>query len=170
MPRVRVAQSFAHGGNFRVCCVTVKATVTRKPDVVKGDFSVTQQLAATNPRTFRTFLLMQQFAAAEIGARIAQARKEAGGMRQRELADLLDTSARSVQNYEAGVSIPWRHFKQLEVVFKRPMEWFLYGEEAATGADEEISLRLDRIERLLGVLAAQAGAGGLGSPSDSTEN
>lgn len=72
---------------------------------------------------------MQQFAGQEIGARIAQARHEAGGMTQEELAEALNVSKRSVQDYEAGVTIPWKHFQRLEQIFKRPIDWFLHGGE-----------------------------------------
>ncbi len=87
--------------------------------------------AATNLRTFRTFLLMQQFAAHEIGQRIAQARKEAGGITQEDLADALDVSKRSLQDYEAGVTIPWKHFTKLTAITGRQLEWFLHGDEPA---------------------------------------
>lgn len=90
-----------------------------------------QKLAATNGRSFRTFLLMQQFAAQEIGQRIAQARREAGGMTQEELADALNVSKRSLQSYEAGVHIPWKHFETMGRIFGRPLEWFLRGENEA---------------------------------------
>lgn len=94
-----------------------------------GRAGVAQKPSATNLRNFRTFLLMQQFAAREIGARIAQARREADGMTQEELADALNVSKRSVQEYEAGNTIPWKHFSRLEEIFERPLSWFLHGEE-----------------------------------------
>lgn len=72
---------------------------------------------------------MQQFAAREVGQRIAQARQEAGGMTQVELAEALDVSQRQLQNFEAGVTIPWKYFTRLEQIFGRPLPWFLHGEE-----------------------------------------
>lgn len=72
-------------------------------------------------------MLMRELAGQEIGARIAQARKEAGGMTQDELADLLGVSMRSVQNYEAGEVVPWRHFELLGEIFNRSLSWFLHG-------------------------------------------
>lgn len=74
---------------------------------------------------------MRELAGREIGARIAAARKQAGAMTQDELADLLGVTMRSVQNYESGDTIPWRHFKRLEEIFQCPLEWFLHGDEAA---------------------------------------
>jgi transcriptional regulator with XRE-family HTH domain len=88
-----------------------------------------QELAATNPRNFRTFLLMQQFAAQEIGARIRQARKERG-LTQDQLADLVTGfSKRSLQDYESGKTIPYAHLTELGVILRRTTEWFLYGDE-----------------------------------------
>ena len=124
-------------------------------------FTSPQEVAATNSRNFRTFLLMQQFAAREIGARIAQARKERG-LSQEELADLVaGFSKRSLQDYEAGVTIPYKHLNELGRLLKKPEEWFLYGddeqEDAGGPSDErlreivreelqEIRLVLERIE------------------------
>lgn len=72
-----------------------------------------------------------------IGQRIAQARVEAGGMAQRELADLLGVSERSVQAYEAGEVVPYRYFKELERILGRPMAWLLHGEDAVVARDEQ---------------------------------
>lgn len=90
---------------------------------------------------------MQQFAAREIGARIAQARREAGRMTQEQLAELLNVSTRSVQDYEGGITIPWRHFQRLEEIFKgRSMGWFLHGED---GEEVAAGDRFSRVEEQL---------------------
>lgn len=117
-----------------------------------------QESAATNRRTFHSFLLMEQFAAREIGERIAQARKERG-LTQEELAEMAPFSKRSLQDYETGATIPYRHLRDLSRLLRRPEEWFLYGEDAANATTEE---RLDRIEgrleEILGLLEqGQAG-------------
>src|SRR3954471_19120300 len=91
-----------------------------------------QELAATNPRNFRTFLLMAQFEAAEIGARIRQARNERG-LSQDELAAMASFSKRSLQDYEAGVTIPYRHLREFGRLLNKPEEWFLYGEAEKEG-------------------------------------
>ncbi len=115
-----------------------------------------RKLSSREVRNFRTFLLVQQFAAREIGERIAQARREAGGMTQQELADLLDVTMRSVQAYEAGDVVPWRHFSKLGEIFKKPLAWFLHGEDQApTAGDASVGERLDRIERVLEELVAR---------------
>lgn len=101
-----------------------------------------QEVAATNLRSFRTFLLMREFAAREIGQRIAQARKEAGGLTQAELAEALNVSQRSLQDYEAGKTIPWKHFQLLARIFDRPVEWFIHGQAGAGASDEDELVRL----------------------------
>lgn len=92
--------------------------------------------------------------AEEIGARIALARREADGMTQRELADLLGVTERSVAAYEAGEVIPYRFMRQLEQLLNRPANWILYGEAtSATDWQEafaEVSQKLDEILAQLG--------------------
>ena len=59
-----------------------------------------------------------------IGARIARARRE-NGLTQADLAEQLGITTRSVQNYEAGVIVPWRHLRRIEVVTHRRSGWLL---------------------------------------------
>lgn len=80
----------------------------------------------------------KQGRAREIGERIALARKEADGMTQRELADLIGVTERSVAAYEAGDVIPYRFMRQLEQLLNRPASWLLYGEHGQT-SDEAIA-------------------------------
>jgi len=115
--------------------------------------SNTQISAATAGRDFRTFLLMSQFEAKEIGARIAQARREAG-LTQQQLAELAPFSARSLQDYETGVTIPYRQLREIGKLLDRPIEWFLHGEtEDKAGAIAELRAhldeRFDELERLI---------------------
>lgn len=100
-------------------------------------YAVPQKLAATNERSFRTFLLMQQFAAEDVGARIAQARNESG-MTQEELAEIAPFSKRSLQDYEAGTTIPYKHLRFLAKILKRPVDWFLHGDQE----EQEIQSRV----------------------------
>jgi transcriptional regulator with XRE-family HTH domain len=86
---------------------------------------------------------MREFAAEEIGARIALARKHADGMTQAELAEALDLSVRQLQNIEAGATIPWKYFSRLEEIFQKPLGWFLHGKAPVTD---------DRLEGLEGVV------------------
>lgn len=118
---------------------------------VKRRRAVPQKVAATTPRTFRSFLLMQQFAAGEIGARIAQARKERG-LTQEELAGMSSFSKRSLQDYETGVTIPYRHLQELGRLLHRPTEWFLYGEDVESSSS--MGERLDRIQEDIAELRA----------------
>lgn len=101
-------------------------------------FRDAQESAATAARNFSTFLVVQQFAAKEIGARIQIARKERG-MTQDDLAALAPFSKRSLQDYEAGETIPYKHLSDLSRLLGRPTEWFLYGDDDATSSDGEES-------------------------------
>ena len=108
-----------------------------------------QKAAATNPRTFHTFLLMAQLEAREIGARIQRARLESG-LTQEQLAEMASFSKRSLQDYETGVTIPYRHLRELSKLLGREPEWFLYGEPdpPAEEPDSAVEARLDHIERV----------------------
>ena len=118
---------------------------------VKHRTPVTQKHAATNARNFRTFLLMQQFAAEEIGARIRQARKERG-LTQDELADLASGfSKRSLQDYESGKTIPYKHLQELGRLLNKPTEWFLYGDVATK---PEWEARFDEMQEQLAAILA----------------
>lgn len=100
---------------------------------------------------------MQQFEAREIGARIKQARRERG-LTQEQLAELASFSKRSLQDFEGGVTIPYKHLRELSRLLGRPTEWFLYGanQEPPAVDPEEVSSRLDRIEQVLEVLVARS--------------
>jgi transcriptional regulator with XRE-family HTH domain len=99
--------------------------------------------------------------AREVGRRIARARYEAGWMTQKTLAELLCVCKRSVQSYEAGATIPYRHLHRLADIFERPATWFLYGGEPADDSsavadrDDEIIKRLDAQTRVLKALTTQ---------------
>lgn len=102
---------------------------------------------------------MQQFEAQEIGARIALARKRAGGMTQETLADLIGVSTRSVQDYEAGVTIPWKYLLPIAKVTKVDVDWLIHGDETEPPEVrellEDIDARMRRIEEhVLGQEAA----------------
>lgn len=86
--------------------------------------------AATNTRELSRFLLMAQLEAQAIGRRIAQARKEAG-MTQEDVADVASFSRRSLQDYEAGTTIPYKHLREISDLLQREVAWFLHGEPAA---------------------------------------
>ncbi len=86
--------------------------------------------------------------ATEIGRRIKLARKESGGMTQRELGDLLGVTERSVAGYEAGEVIPYRFLRQLESALNRPAAWILYGDEAAMNTLDTLPSILRRLEEI----------------------
>ena len=97
----------------------------------------------------------------DVGQRIARARYEAGWMTQKTLAELLCVCKRSVQAYEAGKTIPYRHLDRLGQIFERPSSWFLYGDQsteaspASDDRDGEIVRRLEAQTRVLKALTVQ---------------
>lgn len=97
----------------------------------------------TNSREFRRFLLVAQLEAKEIGKRIAQARLEAG-LTQEQLAEMAPFSYRSLQDYEQGVTIPYRQLREIGKLLDRPVEWFLHGEDEEQPAVLELLAELDR--------------------------
>lgn len=95
--------------------------------------------------------------AKEIGGRIALARKEADGMTQRELADLLGVTERSVAAYEAGEVIPYRFMRQLEQLINRPANWILYGEQQNGDVDlaKQVADLTAKVDQLLALMEAK---------------
>lgn len=87
--------------------------------------------------------------AVEVGRRIAQARKEfdGRGMTQKDLADLLGVSERSVAAYEGGEVIPYRFIRKLEECLERPAAWFLHGTEVVD-RDEQLQEILDILKTI----------------------
>lgn len=69
-----------------------------------------------------------QFEAKEIGRRIAEARTLAG-LTQEDLAEMASFSKRSLQDYETGKTIPYKHMREISQLLGREVEWFLHGSE-----------------------------------------
>lgn len=92
---------------------------------------------------------MTQFEAKAIGGRIAMARDEAG-LTQEELAEMASFSKRSLQDYEAGTTIPYRHMREISALLNREVPWFLHGEpeqdEGVADMLESIHVRLEALE------------------------
>ena len=82
-------------------------------------------------------------------------------MTQQTLAELLCVCKRSVQAYEAGTTIPYRHLQRLAEIFERSPSWFLYGDQGTEGSssseelDGEIVKRLEAQTRALKALAVE---------------
>jgi transcriptional regulator with XRE-family HTH domain len=87
----------------------------------------------------------------DVGRRIARARYEAGWMTQKTLAELLCVCVRSVQAYESGRTIPYRHLHRLAEIFEKPSSWFLDGEQRT----EEGSSPVEHENQILEGLEAQ---------------
>ena len=127
-----------------------------------------QKSPSRKRRKFRRFSAVDERQAKEIGRRIAQARRESDEMTQNQLADLLDVSARSVQDYERGLTVPWRHFQRLEEIFGRPLGWFLHGDprprifdesqDLATRRHDELTRRLDELREAQRVIMTRLNA------------
>ena len=94
--------------------------------------------------------------AVEIGQRIVLARRELGGMKQEELADLIGVSQRSMQAYESGEVVPYRKMKDLERVLRRPMAWLLHGDAAVESRDEQLAAIEHKLDLVLSLLGARA--------------
>jgi transcriptional regulator with XRE-family HTH domain len=77
--------------------------------------------------------------AGAIGGRIARARKESG-LTQEELASRVGVTARSIQGYEAGKVVPYRHLSRLAEITDRELAWFLESDDAAALA--QVAARL----------------------------
>ena len=79
-------------------------------------------------------------------------------------------SKRSLQDYEAGAVIPFKHFQELGRLLRRPPEWFLYGDEALRPDDEirqlqhEVQALRDQLDEVLALLRQERPARGQGSP------
>ena len=95
-----------------------------------------------------------------IGAKIAQARKE-HGLTQEDFAKQLGVTVRSLQNYESGAVVPYRHFRQMELVTNKRSGWFLHTDQADGTAAvhamselrEQMSSHFAQLEESLRVLS-----------------
>jgi transcriptional regulator with XRE-family HTH domain len=90
----------------------------------------------------------------EIGLRIAAARRERG-LTQAEFAKLVGVTSRSVQAYEAGKIVPWRHLDRFEEITRRPRSWFLRGSADPGPAPTPTELE-ERLVLLVGRVASEA--------------
>lgn len=103
--------------------------------------------SATNTRNLRTLLLLNVFEPEEIGDRIKRARERAG-LRQEDLADLIGTSTRQVQNYEAGATKQYSKLRQIAEATGCQVEDLLHGEGWATPDEGRLDQVLEAVEGL----------------------
>jgi len=92
--------------------------------------------------------------AKEIGKRIALARREAGGMTQRELAMLCGVTDRSVAAWESGSVIPYRYMDEVTEALDRPKAWILYGSEGIESRDEQLDVIERKLDEVIATLDA----------------
>jgi len=69
---------------------------------------------------------VSQLEAHAIGARIALAR-DLTGLTQEQVGEIATFSARSLQDWEAGVRIPFKHMREIAALFNVSIEWLLHG-------------------------------------------
>lgn len=91
-----------------------------------------RKVSATDRRILQTLLLSSVFEPGAIGERIAKARGLAG-LRQEDLADLLNVGTRTVQNYEAGSTSAHKHLRLIAELTNVRLPWLLHGDEPAQG-------------------------------------
>lgn len=100
-----------------------------------------------------------QFQAKEIGQRIAEARTVAG-LTQETLAEMASFSKRSLQDYETGVTIPYKHMREISQLLGREVEWFLHGEESIpedrlAALEEKVTSTLEGLTSAVEALTAR---------------
>jgi len=80
-----------------------------------------------------------------VGARIAQARREAG-LTQDQLSDVVGVGLRQIQYYESGTSNPYRTLRRIAEATGKSVGWLLHGDPATELAAEEVAGRLESLE------------------------
>lgn len=99
--------------------------------------------------------LLAELDRAQISARIKQARDEAG-LTQPELADLLQSHWRTVQEWEnlKNGNVPWDRLDEIAQATGRTRDWLLHGDQAASpetmgAVQKEMAEIRELLERLL---------------------
>jgi transcriptional regulator with XRE-family HTH domain len=83
-----------------------------------------------------------------IGARLVELRN-AAGMKQREVADVVGVSERSIQAYEQGETIPWRFGSQFAELFNTSVAYIWYGQDGLSGnSDNLLQILLTEVRSL----------------------
>ena len=91
---------------------------------------------------------------AEVGSRIAEARRQLG-IDQKELADLVHVSAKAVSLWERGQTSPHRHIKDLAAVLGRGEMWFWDGDTPEVEQTSLLQQILETNRRILDELRLQ---------------
>jgi transcriptional regulator with XRE-family HTH domain len=67
-------------------------------------------------------------------------------MTQEEMCEMTTFSKRSLSDYENGVTIPYKHLREISALLGRDVAFFLHGEpEAKADSRESILLRLQEL-------------------------
>jgi transcriptional regulator with XRE-family HTH domain len=105
------------------------------------------------------------------GKRVASARRDVH-LSQRALAAELGVSVRTVQNYEAGRFVPYRHLDTLGRLLGRSPSWLLYGrvqhgvDDLLARSRQERSRLGENLERLVELRDQLAGNAGQFTPPE----
>lgn len=83
-----------------------------------------------------------------VGGRIVAARLEMG-MKQRELAELIQVSERSMQAYESDEVVPYLKIVELSEILNKSPAYLLHGEKARVAPNENLRPILEEIRDLL---------------------
>lgn len=106
-----------------------------------------RNLSSQELRNLRTLLLLNVLEPEEIGGRIKLARERAG-LRQEDLADLVNVSTRTIQNYEAGDTKQYSALQLIARATAVSVEWLLHGDRDPQPDEGGSALRevLDRLQ------------------------
>jgi transcriptional regulator with XRE-family HTH domain len=89
-------------------------------------------------------LVMDAASQKRLGRRIAGARRRAD-LTQQELAALLGITTRSLQNYESGAIVPYRHLAHIETATRVRRGWLLETGSGEGGLDEALAATADNL-------------------------
>jgi transcriptional regulator with XRE-family HTH domain len=96
--------------------------------------------------------LMAELDRLAVRERIAGARKEAG-LRQHELAEILNVTPRTVQNWESAkhpITPPWDRMDEISAALGVTKTWLLHGDEQPVGPVPLLQEAADGVASLLG--------------------
>src|SRR5574338_571235 len=94
----------------------------------------------------------------EVGIRIAEAR-ETAGLTQKELAEKIGMSERTILNYETGTTSPWGKLREIAAVLDADHAWLAAGEASSLNHDgpdvgEELEAMREELRTIKALLLA----------------
>lgn len=111
----------------------------RSQEAISRTGPARKKSSSQNARNLRRLLVeAMALEPQEIGARIKRAR-ELAGLRQEDLADIINVSNRTVQNLEAGDVKPYVHLGRIADALNVTQEWLLHGDPDTEATETELS-------------------------------